>query len=90
MLCSLSSKAFSFWFLIAFSSLNNLRLAFQKLWLSEVLFLSWDPELILEVETEHCPHSPSGSVGAVQAEEEKKSMGICVLSCFLTLALQWH
>lgn len=51
----LSSKAFSFWFLIAFSSLNNLPLAFQKRWLSKVLFLIWDQELILEVRIEHRP-----------------------------------
>jgi hypothetical protein len=31
MLCPPSSKAFSFWFLIGFSSLNSLPLAFQKL-----------------------------------------------------------
>lgn len=49
MLCPPSSKPFSFCFLIAFSSLTNLPLAYQKLWLSKVLFLIWDQELILEV-----------------------------------------
>lgn len=72
MLCPLSSKAFSFWFSKAFSSLKSLPLAFQKLWLSKVLFQIWDQGLVLEVRTEHCfflcfksSHSPSGSVGAL-------------------------
>lgn len=47
-LCPPFSKAFSFLFLIAFSSLKSLPLAYQKLWLSKVLFLIWDQELILE------------------------------------------
>lgn len=38
-LCPPSSKACSFCFLIAFSSLKNLPLAYQKCWLSKVLFL---------------------------------------------------
>lgn len=48
MLCPPFSKASSFCFLIAFSSLKSLPLAYQKLWLSKVLFLIWDQELILE------------------------------------------
>lgn len=46
--CPPFSKASSFCFLIAFSSLKSLPLAYQKLWLSRVLFLMWDQELILE------------------------------------------
>lgn len=37
-LCPPSSQAFSFYFLIAFSSLKNLPPAYQKLWLLKVLF----------------------------------------------------
>lgn len=81
-----------FCFLIAFSSFKNFTLAYQKLWLSKVLFLIWDQELILEAEKLNTDSfslcfnwlpSHSSSVGAIQGTEEKKSRHLYfqLLSC---------
>lgn len=86
-----SSQAFPFCFSRVFSSLKNLPLAYQKLWLPKVLFLIWDQELILEVKklnTDYFFHSmfqlSSFSFrfcGNWTKKREKKSTGICMLSC---------
>lgn len=97
MLCPPFSKSSSFCFLIAFSSLKSLPLAYQKLWLSRVLFLMWDQELILEAKQLNtdsfslgfnCSPSPSGSLGAVRGREEKQSTDLCISRSFPVMAFE--